>query len=178
MLSVTFNGIPPGTPTFWNRSADAVSFAPTESAGLIDVTAHWTAEFDNVNGTHTLDAFVDFQVNGTVVESIPVTAAMTMTMGTCVGTSPPCDGSACGDWTIDNSPESGICEASTSGSGICVCACTVSTTATGLLVNPGDNVTVVVRDAAGSLPGPQGGVSISAPVPRIVTVCTAKAGLT
>ncbi|MFO0828329.1 MAG: hypothetical protein U0572_09275 [Phycisphaerales bacterium] len=136
-----------------NRGLVSLQFLPVAPPGAYLISAHWFVEN---GGAAPVDLSTDvaFAVNGSPIGTVHQFAATSGASGTCLGSSPPCDGSYCGAWdfgilTLDG--HCGLSVASIVGLNFCTCGCAVLTTAPEPVpLQAGDVVTVSLVASPGS----------------------------
>ena len=147
--------VPPEIPE-WNRGIVDVWTEPGPTAGLHSIFAKVAFESDEIIRVgRDLSVHVLFLINGETVMDIPRTLVVVAGSGTaCLD--PPCDDAVCGSVSTALAVadiycrETSICEAQPMS---CECRCGDVLTLTGPQdqdLDPGDELTVVLRPAAGS----------------------------
>lgn len=138
-----------------NRGISAITFLPGSAPGLWNIEVEWFVETNETADFKDLSGEVVAFVNGGFVGATTEIATINTASGVCLGSTPPCDGSDCGSWTIGGLELDGKCLksiASIIGIEFCTCACVVvNIAAFDVPLNPGDLVQVEVFPAPGSL---------------------------
>jgi hypothetical protein len=136
--------------TSHDRAIEQIAVTPSPG-GPQDVTAVWRLAVESSTVPRSLTTEVVFERNGaeiaSVIESVFVPGSLSC------GDGPPCSGT-CGSATLNGSSVSLVCYPDGPCDAICDCDCGlwISTEFPGQMVVSGDEITVLLRPASGSLP--------------------------
>lgn len=153
-LAMTLISDPGFAQTQWDRQARFLTAIPVESApGRYRLRAVCRVAVESSPTVLNLDTTVEFRLNGTQMGPTVLKDVTILPQGGFCIDGPPCGG-GCGSAILDGGDASLLCQKDGCISGDCFCSCGAWLVADGPFVplEPGDEITVILRPASGALP--------------------------